>query len=106
MQETKNYSDPQENVLEYKSENDEEYMDMLETIKKIEKLNNKYTCKICQVKCFTEEFYQNYVNGRKHKANVGKKTNGKKRTATTNNGEDDATPTKKKKINDNTGKKK
>ena len=101
--ENKKYSDPQENVLEYRSEKDEEYMDMLETIKKIEKLNNKYTCETCQVKCFTEEFYNNHVNGRKHKANVGQKTTnnnnktsaGKKRTATataTTNNDGDATP--------------
>ena len=80
----KHYSDKLENILEYKQADDEEYMEMMETVSKIEKLNKKYECDLCNIKCHTEEYYQNHINGKKHKHNLEKSKSKKPNNPPTN----------------------
>ena len=83
MQENRNYSDPLENIQEYKQYNDHEFIQMNEDIEDVEKLLNKYTCKVCDIKCHNQEYFDNHLKGKKHRNNTNKRPSTAKDTPST-----------------------
>ena len=66
----------------YEQELDDENLEIKAVLDKLEELtkkeNNKWFCEICDVRCFSEDFYMNHMKGMKHK----RKEEEKKRTQT------------------------
>ena len=75
------------NPLTYCEEKDVELVEMKGVLNKIremeEKEKNKYYCQVCDVRCFSDDFFKTHINGMKHKRNKleqqRKESKGKKR---------------------------
>ena len=67
----------------YREEDDEEYQEVIKLHQKLDQMTedekNKWTCKICDVKCYSEEYYENHLKGKKHREKM-KKTKDDKNT--------------------------
>ena len=72
MQECRNYKDKFEDIKAYRQYEDEDFLEMQRDIEEVNKVLNRYNCELCQVKCHSEEYYVNHINGRKHKESIRK----------------------------------
>ena len=59
-----------------KKDLDDEYQEIKPVTNKLEEITNeeenKWFCGLCNVRCFSEEYYRNHMKGNKHKNNKNK----------------------------------
>ena len=65
---------PMEDIAVYRPENDPQYQNIIQEEKEMETVlsndRDKFYCKTCDVRCFSEDFFKTHISGSKHRKNT------------------------------------